>query len=550
MKKKEQAIRRPDSRPPPAATGATAFLRRHDVVVASVVVLFWIAATAGLRPLLLPDEGRYAGVAWEMLRSGDWLTPTLDGLPFFHKPPLFYWITAASLSVFGMTEWAARAAPMVGGWLGAMAAYVFVRRWVGRRAARLTLIVLLAQPLFFAGAQYANLDMLVAGCIAATILLFAHAALQVEHGLPCHRTLVLAYAAAALGVLAKGLIGFVLPMFVLLPWIAAYRGRHLLRRLLWLPGIAVFFVLATPWFAAMQLRFAGFFDAFFVEQHFRRFAQAGFNNPQPFWFFPAVLLVASLPWWPWLFKAVRRRGFFAAEPGRVRLLMLIWIAVVTVFFSLPKSKLVGYIFPTLVPLAFFAADGYASLGKPSAAARRYWWLSAAIGVVLGLTALIVYTVRPVRTSRPLALALAAERNPGEPVVMLNRYDYDVPFYARLREPIRVVSDWSDPDLYQRDDWRKELAEAGRFAPVQSAALFLSTASLPIVLCESPVTWMIGDSDAGRMYPFLEEASTVFSQRGKTIWRIDTKGSAMAAALSCAQGSGVSADSAFKQKRAP
>ncbi len=54
-----------------------------------------------LRPLALPDEGRYVGVAWEMVRSGHWLVPTLDGLPYFHKPPLFYWITATSLSWFG-----------------------------------------------------------------------------------------------------------------------------------------------------------------------------------------------------------------------------------------------------------------------------------------------------------------------------------------------------------------------------------------------------------------------------------------------------------------
>ena len=80
------------------------------------LTLCWLGFTAGLRPLLLPDEGRYVGVAWEMLRSGDWLTPTLNGLPFFHKPPLFYWITAASMSVFGLHEWAARLAPVLGAW--------------------------------------------------------------------------------------------------------------------------------------------------------------------------------------------------------------------------------------------------------------------------------------------------------------------------------------------------------------------------------------------------------------------------------------------------
>ena len=75
--------------PPPA---------RRDWLVAGAAALLWLGFTLGLRRLALPDEGRYVGVAWEMLRSGNWLVPTLDGLPFFHKPPLFYWLTAASLA--------------------------------------------------------------------------------------------------------------------------------------------------------------------------------------------------------------------------------------------------------------------------------------------------------------------------------------------------------------------------------------------------------------------------------------------------------------------
>ena len=89
----------------------------REVAGVAAVVLAWLAASAWLRPLQLPDEGRYVGVTWEMLRSGDWLTPTLDGLPYFHKPPLFYWITAGSMALFGLDEAAARAAPLtLRGW--------------------------------------------------------------------------------------------------------------------------------------------------------------------------------------------------------------------------------------------------------------------------------------------------------------------------------------------------------------------------------------------------------------------------------------------------
>src|SRR5205085_3830850 len=166
----------------------------------------WLAATAWMRPLALPDEGRYIGVAWEMLQSGDWLVPTLDGLPYFHKPPLFYWLTAAALSLWDSPV-AARLAPWLGACIGAASLFLFARRWAGRDVALASLFALVTAPIFFFGAQYANLDMLVAGCITATILAFAHAAL-VGRAAPGWKTTVLAaYAFCALGVLAKGLIG-------------------------------------------------------------------------------------------------------------------------------------------------------------------------------------------------------------------------------------------------------------------------------------------------------------------------------------------------------
>src|SRR4051812_25795719 len=152
----------------------------------------WLVATAWARPLMLPDEGRYVGVAWEMLRSGDWLTPSLDGLPYFHKPPLFYWLTAGALRLFGLHDGVARVAPLFGAWLGALALWLFSRRWGGVRSARWVLVALLVQPMFFLGGQFANLDMLVAGCIPATTVMVADALLCAERGRPFRRTLAAA----------------------------------------------------------------------------------------------------------------------------------------------------------------------------------------------------------------------------------------------------------------------------------------------------------------------------------------------------------------------
>src|SRR5262249_26071909 len=201
-----------------------------------LVALFgWLSAAAWLRPLALPDEGRYVGVAWEMLRSGNWLVPTLNTLPYFHKPPLFYWLTAASLALFGLNEWAARLPSLLAATGAAFALFLFARRWLNERYGELSLLILATTPFFFGGAQFANLDMLVAAFIACAILAAADAVLDVEDGHPRRRSLAAAYAFAALGVLAKGLIGVVLPALVMLAWLS-YLGRAgMLLRLVWLP---------------------------------------------------------------------------------------------------------------------------------------------------------------------------------------------------------------------------------------------------------------------------------------------------------------------------
>lgn len=502
----------------------------------AALALAWLAATAWARPLMLPDEGRYVGVAWEMLRSGNWLTPTLNGLPFFHKPPLFYWITAAAMAVFGPNEWAARAAPLLGAWLGALSLYAFARRWCGEPTARMALLVLLVQPLFFIGGQFANLDMLVAGCITATILLLAHAALSLQGGLPHRRALVAAYALAALGVLAKGLIGAVLPGLVVLAWLALMRWWRLLPALLWWPGLLVFLLLAAPWFVAMQRQFPGFLDYFFVVQHFRRFAAGGFNNVQPAWFYPAVLLMAALPWLPWLGHRLRAAPVGVASlPSQrrpVHALMMLWAAIVVLFFSLPQSKLVGYVLPALPPLALLLASLFAVPGTPTVGARRLWWAGACLCGALSLGGVVGLAASPLPSSRELAGPLRAGP-PGAPVFMLRRYDYDLPFHARLAGPVTVVDDWSGPDILQHDNWRKELAEAGRFAPGRTATVLLIPAQMPAALCLAPVNWLVGPAAAPADDTVLAHAQLVTSRHGAGLWRIDTTQPELARALGCA-----------------
>ena len=116
--------------------------------------------------------------------------------------------------------------------------------------------------------------------------------------------------------------------------------------------------------------------------------------------------------------------------------------------------------------------------------------------------------------------------------MLNGYFYDVRFYAGVRGPVGVVDAWSSPEVQADDNWRKELADAGRFAPVHAAGLLLSPAALPAVLCGSEVSWVMGTPNSGAAYPFLTRAEVAYTGKPGMLWKLDLARPALSAALGC------------------
>ncbi len=503
----------------------------HAALFCGLFAALWFGATIGFRPLAIPDEGRYVGVAWEMLRSGQWAVPTLDGMPFFHKPPLFYWITAASLQVFGDNAAAARMAPWLAAVVTTTGFFVFLKRWAGVARAVAGTVVLATLPLFYAGAQYANLDMLVAAAIASTVLLFAHATLSREQGRPYRQALAFGFASAALGVLSKGLIGLVLPGLVIMGWsLATRRAGKMLALSLWAPGWLIFIAVAAPWFLLMAHRYPDFLHYFFVVQHVERFTGSSFNNLQPFWFYPAVLLLCSLPWSGGLaWRVLRARTIADASTRRdrdLRTLMLVWLAVVTAFFSVSSSKLVGYILPAVPPFAFLLAE--AASGLPAR-----WRMHSAIGaaVFCPLLAISAHYWQP-KSLEALALHLKANRQPGERVIDLEAYDYDVPFYARLDTPMTVVDRWSADEL-AKDSWRRELKDAERFADAATPRHLLPADRLPALLCANTGTWLIAAWPLTGGSQWLGSVRPSIQVGARALWHLQRDAPATRAVLACA-----------------
>jgi 4-amino-4-deoxy-L-arabinose transferase-like glycosyltransferase len=493
-------------------------------VLLSLLAL-WLLATLGLRPLLLPDEGRYAEVARAMW-LGDPLVPKLDGLPFFHKPPLFYWLDMAAMQLLGSNVFAARFASAFGAWLMGASLWLAMRRWHGPRVAAIALGVLATTPFFFVGGQYANHDMLVGGLITAAVLALARA-LEAPPRVDL-RWLVAGWVLCAFAMLAKGLIGFVLPALVIGPWLLAQGRWRQMLRLLHPLGLLAFALVAAPWFVAMQLRYPGFFDYFFVEQHFRRFAQSNFNNVHGLWFFFVVLPALTLPWSAWLPVAVRSawgawagRHTDASDAGRARAATLglyaWWVVAVVGFFSLPSSKLVGYVLPALAPWCALLA--LAISDRQAVGTGRAWpWVMGASAIACVAIVAAVAWKAP-QSNRTLALALAERIAPDATVVMVDEYRYDVPFYAQLKRPVLIAGNWADPELPKRDNWRKEVFDAARFDPALGRALLQPLDGLDRIACGASEVWFIVPVAGAARVAQLGGAERRFSDGRSELWRV-------------------------------
>ena len=369
----------------------------------ALLVLAWLGSL-GLRPLYKADEARYAEISREMVQTGDWVTPRLNGFKYFEKPPLQYWASAAAFKVFGTNDWAARL------WTGLMAlagvAVTFTAgtRLFGAPAGALGAALLAASPLYLLCGQFNTLDMGVSVFLAAAIFSFAIA----QHEGQRHRRgwMLAGWALCALAVLSKGLIGIVLPAACVALYILLRREWKLLARLELVRGGALFLAIVAPWFVAVSLSNTEFAHFFFVQEHWQRYTTGMHQRSQPGWYFVPVLALGIVPWVLPTLPALRASlGAAAREAFAARFFLGLWCLVVFVFFSASGSKLPGYILPLLPALAVLAG---ALLARSATKALLLAQCVLVVLIGLGIALLSFYLVRldPSRTESAAAYSPA------------------------------------------------------------------------------------------------------------------------------------------------
>jgi 4-amino-4-deoxy-L-arabinose transferase-like glycosyltransferase len=325
--------------------------------MAVLLALIWFGPLDH-RDLFHPDEGRYAEITREMVASGDWVTPHLNDLKYFEKPPLQYWATAIAYIVFGESAWTARLWPAALGFFGLLTTLVAGRALFGLRTGVVAALVLASSVQFTLFSQLATLDMGLTFFMSASLFCFLAA---MRTGLTRQQEqarILCAWAMAALAVLSKGMIGVVLPALTLIIYTLIHRDWEPLRKTLWPPAIALFLAIAAPWFVLVQLRNPEFFSFFFIGEHFQRFLSPGHHRPGAWYYFIPVVLAGLMPWTSLLLPALPlawRRPQESKSGIHVDRFLLLWAVVVVAFFSLSSSKLPGYVLPAFPALALLAA---------------------------------------------------------------------------------------------------------------------------------------------------------------------------------------------------
>lgn len=483
------------------------------LIVAGACLVAWFAVL-GVRPLFNPDEGRYGGIPREMLASGDWVLPRLNGAVYLEKPPLQYWATAVSLRVFGVDEFGVRFFGALMAAIAAGFAFLLGRRWrdatYGATAAAMTGSMLL----YVVMGQLTTLDMALGAFLTIAIVAFCLAQLARERDPTANRNWMLAcWAAMAAATLTKGLIGLVIPGTVLVLYTALQRDWATWKHVHLVKGLALYFALVVPWFVFVERAHPGAFDFLIIREHFQRYLTKIHDRYQPWWYFLPILAAGVLPWLPQSLRALLTGWRAERPPGQFDTGRVLWVAAafILLFFSISDSKLAPYVVPMLPLLALLgarhdaaglrdlklAAILQAAFGALLAvavvvASRRTWkpeavwmvealrpWLAlvAAVLIAGGVTGFRTVRTRPAFATGTLAVAGFAaalllivpgatavhRKYSGAPlVVQAGPLDAAAPFYT-----VRTF-DWTLPFYYARTvipvEWRGELDYGLTFEP--------------------------------------------------------------------------------------
>jgi 4-amino-4-deoxy-L-arabinose transferase-like glycosyltransferase len=352
-------------------------------------VIFSLFFQLGSRGLNEPDEGRFAEIGREMAASDDYLIPRLNGLEHLAKPPVTYWLIAASVKVLGVNEFAARLPAALAALATLLAVYLLAKNARGETTALWTVTVLLSSALFWGMARLITTDMVMTCFVTWSVWCFWRWYVSPERS---WRKILWFYVFLGLGMLTKGPVAVVLPLFA----VAGLRWRNenlKLRQMCWGRGAVIFLAIAAPWFVAIATVKPELWRYFVVREVVERVATTEHGRLKEWWYFVPVLAVGFVPWTPLLPALAVLRGETGKSRDLIRLCAT-WAALGFVLFTLSRSKLPSYVLPLFPPLALLVGAVVAKIAETNRLGSRdvlarICSFATAVALFGGLTGLVL-----------------------------------------------------------------------------------------------------------------------------------------------------------------
>ena len=410
--------------------------------------------TLGSYPLTDTTEARYAEVARKMAELGNWVTPLYDyGVPFWAKPPLTTWLSAISIQLFGVNEFAARLPYFLLALLIVWIVWHWVRRIAGDKGqqAQLTIALLSGTLLYFVASAAVMTDL---GLVLGTTLAMRGFWAAFEDG-PSRRPreVWLLFIGLGIGLLAKGPVAVVLSALPIGLWILLTGNLNASwQRLPWIKGSLLTLAIAAPWYVMAELRTPGFWEYFFVGEHFKRFTVTGWAGDKygtahatqrgVIWLYAVA---ASLPWpvlLPLLWVGRKTTPSLPVAPDKalqrqLTYYLLAWSTAPCLFFSISGNILWTYVLPALPAMALLAAR-WLSLDT------RKRWINTVVGagvLAMGLLVAAFFTREQFadgwKSAKTVVLAQQAIA-PDQSLFFIGDLPYSASFYSQGKA--RAVAD--------------------------------------------------------------------------------------------------------------
>lgn len=374
----------------------------QDLLLLTLLIGILFGAFLGNRSLAVPDEARYSEIPREMLVTGDYVTPHLNYIKYFEKPPLFYWLQAGAIKIFGLQEWSLRLVTMVMGLLGCLITYSAARKLYDRRTGWIASLILATSILYFFMARFITVDMTLSTLLSASLFCFILGT-RAPPGMQRNIFMWLMYGFSALATLTKGLIGIIFPGAIIFVWILIFNdwrpSANLFRaknfyqamKTYCLPsGLLLWLLITLPWHILVQSRNPEFFHFYIIEQHVARYFTHYANRDQPLWYLPGFLILGFFPWITFLPQVIHfnwPRSWRARSKYKIEIFLLLWAVIIYLIFQLSHSQLPPYLLPIFPPLAVLTAK-YFSINWDQTNSKGIWAALITLGILLLLTVAI------------------------------------------------------------------------------------------------------------------------------------------------------------------